>query len=136
MEASGTAVPAAASGNTGPLGQPRGLIFGILIYIVTLGLYGLWWVWNTQEEVKRHSGKGVGGWVGVIIYIVIGFVSPFLIPSEIGKMHQQDGQESPVSGWTGLWWIPGFIIIVGPFIWWWKVQGSLNRYWESKGATA
>ena len=30
--------------------------------------------------MKRHSGHGVGGWVGIIIYLVIGFVTPFLIP--------------------------------------------------------
>jgi hypothetical protein len=28
-----------ASGNTGPLGHPRGIGFGILLFIVTLGFY-------------------------------------------------------------------------------------------------
>jgi hypothetical protein len=32
--------------------------------------------------------------------------------------------------------IPGFLIIVGPFVWFVKVQRALNRYWESKGVTA
>jgi hypothetical protein len=126
---------ATTSENTGPVGQPRGIGFGILIYIVTFGIYGLWWVWKTQEEVKRHSGHGVGGWVGVIIYIVIGFVTPFLIPSEINRMLRQAGPaDPPVSGYTGFWWIPGFIIIVGPFVWFFKVQGALNDYWRSQGA--
>jgi hypothetical protein len=126
---------ATRSENTGPVGQPRGIGFGILIYIVTLGLYGLWWVWKTQEEVKRHSGHGVGGWVGVIIYIVIGFVTPFLVPSEINRMLRQAGSaDPPISGYTGFWWIPGFIIIVGPFVWFFKVQGTLNDYWRSQGA--
>jgi hypothetical protein len=126
---------ATRSENTGPVGQPRGIGFGILIYIVTLGLYGLWWVWKTQEEVKRHSGHGVGGWVGVIIYIVIGFVTPFLVPSEINRMLRQSGStDPPISGYTGFWWIPGFIIIVGPFVWFFKVQGTLNDYWRSQGA--
>jgi hypothetical protein len=126
---------ATRSENTGPVGQPRGIGFGILIYIVTLGLYGLWWVWKTQEEVKRHSGHGVGGWVGVIIYTVIGFVTPFLVPSEINRMLRQSGStDPPISGYTGFWWIPGFIIIVGPFVWFFKVQGTLNDYWRSQGA--
>lgn len=132
MEAS---VATTTTGNTGPPGLPRGIGFGILIFIITFGIYGLWWVWKTQEEVKQHSGHGVGGWVGVIIYIVIGFVTPFLIPSEINRMLRQAGSaDPPISGWTGLWWIPGFIIIVGPFIWFFKVQGALNDYWHSKGA--
>jgi len=135
MEASASvAVP--PSGNTGPLGRPRGIWFGILIYIVTLGMYGVWWVWNTQEEVKRHSGDGVGGWIGLIIYLVIGVVTPFLVPHEIARMYRNDGREPPFSAWTGLWIIPGAIIIVGPFIWFFQVQGVLNRYWESKGAVA
>lgn len=129
-----TSVATTTTGNTGPVGLPRGIGFGILLYIVTIGFYGLWWVWKTQEEVKRHSGHGVGGWVGIIIYLVIGFVTPFLIPSEIARMLRQDGREPPISGYTGLWWIPGFIIIVGPFIWFFKVQGALNDYWHSKGA--
>ncbi|MGH3035531.1 MAG: DUF4234 domain-containing protein [Gaiellaceae bacterium] len=126
----------ATSGNAGPLGQPRGILFGILIFVITLGLYGIWWTWKTHEEVKQHSGQGVGGWLGIVIYFVIGVVTPFLIPSEVGKMYAQDGRPNPVSGMTGLWFIPGFIIIVGPIVWFVKVQSALNRYWESKGATA
>ena len=45
---------------TGPLGCPRGIAFAILITIVTLGIYTLYWVFKTQEEVKEHSGIGVG----------------------------------------------------------------------------
>jgi cytochrome bd-type quinol oxidase subunit 2 len=126
----------ATSGNTGPLGQPRGILFGILITIVTLGLYAIWWTFKTHEEVKQHSGQGVGGWLGIVIYFVIGVVTPFLLPYEIAKMHEQDGRPSPVSAWTGLWFIPGFLLLfIGPIVWFVKVQGALNRYWESKGAT-
>ncbi|MFN2469208.1 MAG: hypothetical protein ABR521_13895 [Gaiellaceae bacterium] len=41
-----------------------------------------------------------------------------------------------MTGKTGLWVFPGILIIVGPIIWIVKVQGALNRFWESKGATA
>ncbi len=122
------------SGNTGPLGQPRGILFAILIYIVTFGVYGLYWAYKTHDEIKRHSGEGVGGWLGLIIYVVIGFVTPFLLGQEIRKMYEKDAQQSPVSGKTGLWYIPGFFILVGPIVWFVKVQGALNRYWEAKAA--
>ena len=46
---------------SGPLGQPRGIGFAILLAIVTLGIYTLYWVFKTQDEVKEHSGIGVGG---------------------------------------------------------------------------
>ena len=89
------------TGNTGPLGQRRGIGFGILLFIVTLGIYSLYWVFKTQDEVKEHSGQGVGGVLGLVIYIVVSIVSWFLIPSEIGKMFRQDGREAPFTGWTG-----------------------------------
>jgi len=121
------------SGNTGPLGQPRGIGFGILIFIITFGIYGIYWVFKTQNEVKEHSGQGVGGVLGLVIYIVVGVVTWFLVPSEVGKMFKQDGREAPFSGWTGLWML---LPIIGAFVWFIKVQSSLNRYWESKASAS
>jgi hypothetical protein len=124
------------SGNTGPLGKPRGIGFGILIFIVTFGLYSLYWVYQTQEEVKRHSGEGIGGVLGLVVWLIIGAISAFVIPSEVGKMYEKDGREAPITGWTGLWLFPGAILIIPAIVWFVKVQGALNDYWENKGATA
>ena len=118
-----------STSNTGPLGQPRGIVFAIVLTIVTFGLYSLYWVFKTQEEVKNHSDQGVGGVLGLVIYIVVGIVTWFLIPSEVGKMIKKDGRIPPFTGWTGLWLL---LPIVGAFVWFIKVQGALNRYWESK----
>jgi hypothetical protein len=115
--------------NTGPLGQPRGIGFGILMFIITLGIYSLYWVFKTQEEVKNHSGQGVGGVLGLVIYIVVSIVTWFLVPSEVGKMYRQDGRPAPFSGWTGLWLL---LPIIGAFVWFIKIQGALNSYWASK----
>jgi len=120
------------SGNTGPLGQQRGIGFAILIAIITFGIYSIYWVFKTQEEVKNHSNQGVGGVLGLVIYIVVGIVTWFLVPSEVGKMYKQDGREAPFSGWTGLWLL---LPIVGAFVWFIKIQGALNRYWESKASS-
>jgi Domain of unknown function (DUF4234) len=115
--------------NTGPLVQPRGIGFAILMTIITIGIYSLYWVFKTQEEVKNHSGQGVGGVLGLVIYIVVSVVTWFLIPSEVGKMYRQDGRTAPFTGLTGLWLL---LPIVGAFVWFIKIQGALNRYWESK----
>jgi len=117
--------------NTGPLGQPRGIGFGILLFIVTLGFYGWYWVFKTQDEVQVHSDQGVGGVLGLVIYIVINPVTWFLIPSEVGKMFKRDGREAPFSGWLGLWFL---LPIVGAFVWFIKVQRALNGYWGSRAA--
>jgi hypothetical protein len=133
MEASAVSSPV---GNTGPLGHPRGIGFGILLYIITLGFYGWYWVYKTEEEMREHTGQGIGGVLGLVIWILIGPVMAFVIPSEVGKMYRKDGQEPPVSGWTGLWLFPFGVFIIPAIVWFVKVQGSLNDYWEGKGATA
>jgi hypothetical protein len=133
MEASAVAV---SSGNTGPLGNRRGVGFGILMFIVTLGFYSWYWAYKTQEEVKQHSGQGIGGVLGLVIWILLNPVSAFVIPSEIGTMYRRDGRESPVTGWTGLWLFPFGFLIVTAIVWFVKVQGALNDYWEAKGVPA
>jgi hypothetical protein len=122
------------SSNTGPLGQRRGIGFGILLFIITLGLYSLYWAYKTHEEMKQHTGDGLGGVLGLVVWIIISAVSAFVIPSEIGKMYNRAGRGSPVTGWTGLWLFPGAILIIPAIIWFVKVQGALNQYWQSQPA--
>jgi hypothetical protein len=120
------------SGNTRPLGRPRGVGFGILMFIVTLHFYSWYWVFKTQEEMKQHTGEGLGGVLGLVIWILLNPVEAFVIPSEVGKMYAKDGQEQPMTGWTGLWLFPGGILIIPAIVWFVKVQRALNRYWAGK----
>ena len=131
-----TTVSSTAPSAGGPLGKPRGIGFAILLFIVTLGIYGLYWVYKTHEEMKQHTGDGLGGVLGLVVWILIWPVNAFVIPSEIGKMYAHDGQEPPMTGWTGLWLFPGFLLIIPAIVWFVKVQGALNGYWQSKAGTA
>ncbi len=116
----------------GPIGNTRATGLSILWFILTLSIYGYVWTYKTQEEIKRYSGNGVGGVLGLVIYILISPVTFFLIPSEVRYLYEDlDGQQSPVRGLTGLWFL---LPIVGMIVWFVKVQGALNRYWQSKGA--
>jgi hypothetical protein len=105
--------------------------FVAFISIITLGIYYLYWQYQVFKELKEHTGEGVGGVIGLVIAILIGIVNWFLLPSEIGNMYAKAGMEKPVTGVTGFW---NLIPIVGFFIWVFKVQGALNRRWESAGA--
>ena len=120
---------------TGPLGKRRGTLFVILIGIVTFGIYWIYWAFKTHDEMKQHTGDGLGGVVGLVIYILISPVTAFVVPSEIGNMYGRAGKTKPVTGWTGLWMIPFGVLIIPAFVWVVKVQGALNRYWE-EAATA
>ena len=92
------------------------------MFIITLGFYSCYWVYKTQEEVKQHTGDGLGGVLGLVVWIVISAVSAFVIPSEIGRMYQKDGQHPPVTGWTGLWLFPFGILIIPAIVWFVKMQ--------------
>jgi hypothetical protein len=59
-----------------------------------------------------------------------------VIPSEIGKLYKNDGREPPVTGWAGLWLVPGAILVIPAIVWFVKLQGALNRYWTEKSAVA
>jgi hypothetical protein len=116
----------------GPIGNTRSIGLSILWAILTIGIYTFVWVYKTHDEIKRYSGNGVGGVVGLVIYIVISPVTFFVIPSEVRYMYEDlDGRTSPVRGIHGLWFL---LPLVGGLIWFIQVQGALNRYWESKGA--
>jgi hypothetical protein len=113
--------------STAPIGRQRGIASVILLMIFTLGIYGIYWIFITFAELKAHRGQGVSGLVGFLLALIP--VSIFLLPSYIGRMYSEDGQNAPVTGLTGLW---ALVPLVGSFVWVAKVQGALNRYWLAK----
>jgi hypothetical protein len=123
---------AATAGERGHIGNTRSIPLSILWAILTLGIYTFIWVYKTHDEIKRYSGNGVGGVLGLVIYILIAPVTFFVVPSEVRYLYEDlDGQRSPVNGIYGLWFL---LPLIGGLIWFIQVQGALNRYWESKGA--
>jgi len=121
---------------TGPIGVVRGTGRCVLLTVVTLGIYTLIWWFHTHEEMKRHTGNGLGGGIALVLALFAGFVLPFLTSSEVGAMYERRGETAPVSGATGLWYIPGFLLLgIGPIVWFVKTNNALNDYWSSLGAT-
>lgn len=118
-------------GASGSLGKPRSIGFSILLAIVTLGIYAFVWTWKTHAEIKRHSGIGVGGPLGFIIFLFVSPVTYFLLASEVGQMVSRSGQPSRVRGVTGFWIL---LPLIGGIVWFVKVQGQLNDYWRARGA--
>lgn len=132
------AAPAAyaAPGVTGELGKIRGTGACILLTIVTLGIYSIYWYYKVHDEMKRHSGDGIGGPIALILALFVGIVMPFLSSSEVGKLYERRGQKAPVSAGTGLWFLLlGWFFLIGCFVWFVKTNGALNDYWRSQGAT-
>jgi hypothetical protein len=120
--------PAQTARAFGPRGKQRSIGVCILLAIVTLGIYTYVWVWLTQDEMKRHSGEGVGGPLGFVIYLLLAPVTFFLVPYEVRTMMARAGEQSRVGPLHGLWIL---LPLVGPIIWFVQVQGQLNAYWQT-----
>jgi hypothetical protein len=103
----------------------------ILLMIVTLGIWGFFWTWRTNEDLKKYNGDGLGGAIALVIYIFVSPVLMFTIPNEIKNMYERDGRPSPVSAVWGLWFL---LPLIGNIIWYVKVQHAANDFWVSKGA--
>jgi hypothetical protein len=124
------AVPVAA-----PVGKVRETGTCILLMIVTLGFYSWYWYYKTHEEMKQHTGIGIGGGIALILAIFVGFVMPFLSSHEVGGLYERRGQQRPVSALTGLWFLLlGWFFFVGAIVWFVKTNSALNAYWRSVGA--
>ena len=125
-----SAVPAMA-----PVGKVRDTGTCFLLMIVTLGIYGWVWYFKTHDEMKRHTGTGLGGGIALLLAIFVGIVMPFLNSNEVGHLYERRGQKPPVSALTGLWaLLLGWFFFVGIIVWFVKTNGALNAYWRSLGA--
>jgi len=134
----GAAVPAPAYAGrpaTVPVGTIRSTGTCILLTIVTLGFYTWYWYYKTHEEMKQHSGTGIGGAVALILAIFVGIAMPFLSSHEVGGLYERRGQAKPVSATTGLWFLLlGWLLLIGAIVWFVKTNSALNEYWRSVGA--
>jgi Domain of unknown function (DUF4234) len=133
-----THVPAAPSPYgqpMGPVGKVRSTWAVIGLSVITLGIYSLYYYFATHEEMKQHSGEGLGGAIGLVLGIFTGgLVTAFVLPNEIGNLYARQGRSRPVSATTGLWMVLGAFILIGPLVWLVKTNGALNAYWRSVGA--
>src|SRR5262252_6845627 len=46
----------------------------ILLMIVTFGIWGFFWTYRTSEDMKKYNGDGLGGVLGVVIYLLLSVV--------------------------------------------------------------
>ncbi len=120
----------------GPIGQVRGTGISFLLFVVTFSIYGFVWWWKVHEEMKNHTGQGLGGPLAFVIALLISPVAAFLTSDEVGKLYERRGQAQPVSAITGLWYFPGMFLVFLPIVWFVKTNGALNDYWRSMGAQA
>jgi hypothetical protein len=113
-----------------PTGHARGVWFVLVMSTITVGIYGLYWLYKSFAEIRQYRRQGVGGLAGLLLAFVI--ISFFLLPAYVGRMYREDGwDDPPISGWSGFWHLVPY---VGGLIWVATIQSTLNRFWESAGS--
>ncbi|MFN2537131.1 MAG: DUF4234 domain-containing protein [Mycobacteriales bacterium] len=90
-------------GYDGPPGRQRPTGTSILLCVVTLGIYTYVYNYQVHDEMKRHSGRGIGGGIALLLTFLAGIAMPFLTPHEVGNLYERKGQRPPVRAITGLW---------------------------------
>ena len=94
---------------TGALGTMRPTGMTMLLFFVTLGIWGFVYYFQTQEEMKRHTGEGLGGVLALVIAVFFGIVSPFFLSHEVGRLYERRGQAPPVTALTAPLVLPGHL---------------------------
>jgi Domain of unknown function (DUF4234) len=116
-------------GNLRSLGRQRNGVVVILLSLITLGIYWLVYVYKTHNEIKQHSGLGLGGGVALLLAIFLGFLTPFLLGNDVHRARTAMGLPPRVSWLTGFWTL---IPLLGLFIFAVAVQNALNDYWAAQ----
>ena len=104
----------------------------ILLTVVTFGIYSLVWFYSTHDEMKRHTGHGLGGGLALLLAFLVGIVMPYITSSEVGVLYERAAAKAGQRG-TGLWYFPGMLILIGPLVWFIQTNGALNAYWRAQG---
>jgi hypothetical protein len=102
------------------LEQPEMTIF--LLSLVTCGIYGLYYIYKTSEDIKLRYGKGQGGVVTLLLSLVV--VGPFLMAESIGESQEARGWPKTVS-WTTYLWV--LVPLVGFYLYLQKTEPVLRQ---------
>ncbi len=116
-----------------PLGKARSTGWTILLVLVTFGIWSLFWVFWTGEDLKRYRRDGMGGVAYLVLWIFISPVVMFLMADEVAKMYQDAGEEPPITAIWDLWFL---LPLIGNIIWYVRMQSSINDFWIARGAPA
>jgi hypothetical protein len=107
---------------------------GVLgLTIITLGIYGLYWFYKVNEEIRRYTkddtispGRSLLAVIPGALIIVPPFIAYYNTANHVVDMEQRRGIASQIS--------PVLVVVLGIVLWLGMgayVQEHLNRVWDS-----
>jgi hypothetical protein len=131
----GEAAPPAPRASGGPEGETRGIGMGVLLTVLTCGIYGLVHLYKMGVELNAHQGKnrlnpGVDLLLTVVTCGLWGIWVMYKYPSVLLELSADEGRR-PVDVI-----LPCLLLsILGGFLGWIGalaiLQNELNQHWES-----
>ena len=91
----------------------RSLLFQFIVYILTLGLYGLYWFYSTLDEMMKRRGENTGAvlWTIALFIPIVNFFAVWKHASTVDKL--TEGKYPALLLWlVGVFFIPAYWIIV------------------------
>ena len=112
---------------------------GVLgLTIITLGIYGLYWYYKVNEEIRRYTGDQTISPGRSLLAVIPGFlliVPPFIAyyntANHVVRMEEERGIASQIS--------PALVVVIALVVWIGMaayVQEHLNRVWDSASMPA
>jgi hypothetical protein len=86
-----------------------------------------------EHDCKNYRRDGIGGIGYLLITIFIHPVTMFLMANEVEQLYRNEGKEPKITTLWGLWFL---LPLIGNIIWYFKIQGALNEFWQEHGATS
>lgn len=115
----------------GTKGETRNVWTVILLTLVTCGIYGIIWVYNTAKEINGYLGEEKINPVLALIlcFVPFGILYVFYVYNDaLKEMNAKAGL--PQSDNFVLWIILYFVAGISMYIFEYQVQTELNQIWE------
>ena len=129
-----------SSAPVGQLPTTRNLIKFILFSIITLGIYALYFYSVVSSHINiiasRYDGRKTMHFIVAVLlscltFAIVGIVWMHRVSNRIGgELNRRGIEYSFGAGTFWLWSVLGSLIIVGPFIYIYKLCNSMNKLSE------
>jgi hypothetical protein len=129
-EAASQAATTATPGR-GPIGKPRRIGLTILVSIVTFGIWTLLWSYWNGAELKNYRRDGLGGGIYLLFTFLLSPLTMFFMANEVENMYREEGRPPEITTLWGLWFL---LPLIGHIVWYVKIQGAINKFWEQHGS--
>jgi predicted RNA-binding Zn-ribbon protein involved in translation (DUF1610 family) len=118
--------------------KPRSFGRGLLLIVVTLGLYIFYWHYKAYKELEDAFPRRVDFPLGLYVLSYVPFISVvgqlLFMSSFISDVNElRYGHDLPRQLTLGgflAWFVLGSFVIVGPFVAYYKLQSSINGVWN------